>query len=93
MVYGANLDVNLPVARHRQVAATAEVSLAIGKQADDIGSHIHIQHGCGDVDTNVGVYFACAVVSDGHGENVRAEAIRVDFEESGELAIGGMQGR
>ncbi len=93
MVCCANLDVDLPVACHRQVAASTEVSLTIGKQANDIGSHLHIQHGCGDVDADVRIYFACAVVGDGHGENVCAKAIRIDFEEGSELVIACMQGR
>ena len=79
MICRANLNDNLPVARHGQVAASTEMPLAIGQQADDIGSHVHVKHGCGDTDTNICVYFACAVISDGHGENVRAKAVRIDF--------------
>src|SRR5690348_10913536 len=93
MIGSANLDGDLPVAGHRQVASSTEVALAIRNEADYLGSHVHVQHSCRESDADVGIYFASAAVGDGDGEYIRAEAIRVDFKLDGELVIGCMYGR
>lgn len=55
------LNAYLPISTHTKIAASAEMTLAVRLEVDCVGSHIHVEHGCVERDTHVGIGPAVAI--------------------------------